>query len=79
MYLFWSTVMEFSEKIVSTEETHFIATMRGKGPMNMEFTGYMTFCTTQKLLPNRGLEWTIEGPCEVLFQGNILVALGVIL
>ena len=71
--------MEFSEKIVSAKETHFIATMCGNGPRNMEFTGHMTFCTTQKLLPNRGLEWIAEGPRELLFQGDILVALEVIL
>ena len=45
----------------------------------MEFTGHMTFCTNQELLLNRGLEWMAEGPGEVLFQDNILVALGVIL
>lgn len=53
--------------------------MCGNEPTNMEFTGHMTLCTTQKLQPNRGLEWIAEGPGEVPFKGNILIALGVIL
>lgn len=44
----------------------------------MQPSGHTTFCTTQKLLPNRGLEWTAKGPGEVLFGGNILEALQVI-
>ena len=45
----------------------------------MGFTGNMPYCTTQKLLPNKGLEWIGEGPGEVLVKGNILIELGVII
>lgn len=53
--------------------------MYGNGPIEMGFTDHMIYCTTQKLLPNKGLKWIAERPNEVLFKGDILVELGVII